>query len=313
MKSFLMKNGVISAVGITAYLAGRFSERWKNSDESLSLFENLPAFPLVGTVSAAVPIPEEKSIEPYAKSGDNVAVRSAQIMKYGFPGLDNVRSFHDFVLSYDQRTRVAHWVFEHLTKDTIKKNKDITRTNCKFTEDRSVHEFFRSTNQDYKGSGFDRGHLAAAGNHRISQQHVDETFFLTNIAPQVGPGFNRDTWNDLEKYVRKLARIHKNVFVCTGPLFLPKKENDGKVYVKYQVLGQNHVAVPTHFFKIVVMENDNNELEMESYVLPNKEIENGTPLHVFQVPPETIERASGLLFFNRISRNKLKRINNKKV
>lgn len=64
-------------------------------------------------------------------------------MKYGFPGLDNVRSFHDYVLSYDQRTRVAHWVFEHLTKDTIKHNKDINRANCKFTEDRSVHEFFR--------------------------------------------------------------------------------------------------------------------------------------------------------------------------
>lgn len=55
------------------------------------------------------------------------------------------------------------------------------------------------------------------------------------------------------------------------------------MYVKYEVLGQNHVAVPTHFFKIVVMENDDNELEMEAYVLPNKEVENGTPLHLFQV------------------------------
>ena len=80
----------------------------------------------------------------------------------------------------------------------------------------------RSTNQDYKGSGFDRGHLAAAGNHRISQKHIDETFFLTNIAPQVGAGFNRDIWNDLEKYVRKLARIHRNVYICTGPLYLPR-------------------------------------------------------------------------------------------
>lgn len=79
----------------------------------------------------------------------------------------------------------------------------------------------RSTNQDYKRSGYDRGHLAAAGNHRVCQEHVDETFYLTNIAPQVGPGFNRDAWNDLEKYVRKLARIHNNVYVCTGPLFLP--------------------------------------------------------------------------------------------
>lgn len=64
-------------------------------------------------------------------------------MKYGFPGLDNVRSFQDFILSYDQRNRVAHWVFEHLTKDTIKRNKDINRANCTFKEDPSVHIFFR--------------------------------------------------------------------------------------------------------------------------------------------------------------------------
>lgn len=81
MKSFLFKNGAISVVGITAYLAGKFSDRWKNPDESSLLFRNLPAFPLVGTVSAAVPIPEEKNIQPYFKSGDNVAARSAQVIE----------------------------------------------------------------------------------------------------------------------------------------------------------------------------------------------------------------------------------------
>lgn len=46
--------------------------------------------------------------------------------------------------------------------------------------------FIRSLNSDYKGSGFDRGHLAAAGNHKASQKHCEDTFFLTNMAPQVG-------------------------------------------------------------------------------------------------------------------------------
>lgn len=53
--------------------------------------------------------------------------------------------------------------------------------------------------------------------------------------------------------------------------------------MKYEVIGASNVAVPTHFFKVVVMENDNNEFEMEAYVMPNKPIEEGTPLHVFQV------------------------------
>jgi len=80
----------------------------------------------------------------------------------------------------------------------------------------------RSLNSDFRGSGFDRGHLAAAGNHRICQKHVDQTFLLSNIAPQVGVGFNRHSWNRLEKYVRKLTKTYKNVYVCTGPLYLPR-------------------------------------------------------------------------------------------
>lgn len=83
-------------------------------------------------------------------------------------------------------------------------------------------DLYRARNHDYKQSGFDRGHLAAAGNHRLCQEYADETFVLSNIAPQVGAGFNRDAWNNLEKYVRKLARMHKNVYVCTGPLYLPR-------------------------------------------------------------------------------------------
>ena len=64
-----------------------------------------------------------------------------------------------------------------------------------------------------------------------------------------------------------------------------RKEDDGKTYVKYQVIGSNTVAVPTHFFKIIVGETDSNILDMEAYVMPNQPIEDNTPLTVFQVGP----------------------------
>lgn len=234
-------------------------------------------------------------------------------MKYGFPGFDNIRSFDDYVLSYDRRNRVAHWVFEHLTTENVRHNDEVDRSKCDFVEDDSVHEMFRSQNTDYKYSGFDRGHLAAAGNHKHSQRHLEETFRLSNMAPQVGKGFNRDAWNKLERYVRKLTKQHPHVYVCTGPLYLPKKEADGKTYVKYQVIGTNHVAVPTHFYKVVVMETTDKTLEMEAYVMPNAVIDDETPIQVFQVPPESVERSAGLLFFDRISRKQLTKINGKKV
>ena len=80
------------------------------------------------------------------------------------------------------------------------------RTKSEFREDTSIHPYFRSKNTDYKYSGFDRGHIAAAGNHQSHQTLMDETFLLSNMAPQVGRGFNRDKWEHLERYVRKLTK-----------------------------------------------------------------------------------------------------------
>lgn len=151
------------------------------------------------------------------------------------------------------------------------------------------------------------------------------------MAPQVGVGFNRDSWNRLERHVRKLTKSYENVYCCTGPLYLPKKEVDGKNYVKYEVIGTNHVAVPTHFFKVVVCETTSGEFHMESYVMPNQFIDDNVPLTSFQVctfylnwyrnltyqvalqvPPESIERASGLLFFDNLARKQIAKINGKK-
>lgn len=78
------------------------------------------------------------------------------------------------------------------------------------------------------------------------------------------------------------------------------------MYVKYQVIGKNHVAVPTHFFKVVILENQRGEVELRSYVMPNMPVDDKIPLERFLVPIESIERASGLLFVPNI----MKRTNN---
>lgn len=98
--------------------------------------------PIFGTVSAAAPITSsnlpEKSFPDALKLN-----RTSQIMKYGFPGLDNVRSYSDYVLSYDRRNKVAHWVFEHLTAEGVQSSKDVDRSKCDFKPDESIHPFFR--------------------------------------------------------------------------------------------------------------------------------------------------------------------------
>ncbi|XP_060927732.1 endonuclease G, mitochondrial isoform X1 [Limanda limanda] len=266
-----------------------------------------------------LPVPSVLASELTVSPGASVAV-----MKYGFPSLANIKTRESYVTSYDPRTRTASWVIERLNPASLSGSSN--RKDCEFRADDSVHVFHRSTNDDYRGSGFDRGHLAAAANHKWSQKAMDDTFYLSNVAPQVkhththththtrthththtlsyslcvcaqNPHLNQKTWNNLEKLCRSLTKRYLNVYVCSGPLYLPRQEADGKLYVRYQVIGQNHVAVPTHFFKVLILEQaDGRGVELRSYVLPNEPIDEKVPLERFLVPIETIERASGLLF-----------------
>ena len=65
--------------------------------------------------------------------------------------------------------------------------------------------------------------------------------------------------------------------------FVFRNEADGKRYIKYQVIGINEVAVPTHFFKVIVMESENGEYHLKSFVMPNAVIDDAVPLHAFYV------------------------------
>ena len=56
---------------------------------------------------------------------------------------------------------------------------------------------------------------------RAHRQWMSDTFFLSNVSPQ-NPHFNRNAWNNLEKYTRSLVHHYDNVFVCTGPLYVPR-------------------------------------------------------------------------------------------
>lgn len=248
----------------------------------------------------------------FKRKGGNMGIIS-EVMKYGYPRQADIRYYQDYVLSYDTKNKTAYWSLEHLTRESVTPNDNVDRKKSTFSTDKSIHPFFQSENSDYKGSTYDRGHLASAGNHQISQIYCDETFFLTNVSPQVGVGFNRDSWRRLEYYIRDLTKTYPHIYCCTGPLYLPKKENDGKMYVKYQVVGANNVAVPTHFYKIFVGETSNGKLNLEAYIMPNEVISNDTPLKNFQVSPETVEKSSGLLFFDKIDRKQLYQVNGKKI
>lgn len=152
----LNRLAAISGISLTGFLAGISYERYRTSNilekcsdpyliyasERFKKILALPALPIFGTVSAATPFVPD-TINEKSPEAINVPNRVSQIMKYGFPGLDNVRSYSDYVLSYDRRNRVAHWVFEHLTPEGVKSNPTVDRSKCDFKPDESIHPFFR--------------------------------------------------------------------------------------------------------------------------------------------------------------------------
>jgi len=139
----------------------------------------------------------------------------------GFEDLLRVRS--GYVASYDARTRTPRWVLERITAESCAGVG--TRKKSRFVEDDEVDGAHAAKLSDYRGSGYDRGHLAAAAGHKNTQRAMDDTFSLLNVCPQVGDGFNRDYWARLEQFTRELATTHSkaggDVLVATGPLFLP--------------------------------------------------------------------------------------------
>jgi len=217
-----------------------------------------------------------------------------------------LRAFQDFVVAFDPRTRNPLWALERITRDSTRGPGD--RAGASFREDRDIPSRFRNKLSDFQQSGFDRGHLVPAATHRGSQRALEETFFLSNISPQVGKGFNRDYWARFEHFVKGLARGSTEVFVVTGPLFVPRREGalggaGGGWRADYALLGAppELVAVPTHFFKVVLVDPGPGELDaapaVGAFVMPNEKIDPKRPLSDFVVPVGALEAAAGLEFF----------------
>ncbi|EIE23808.1 DNA/RNA non-specific endonuclease, partial [Coccomyxa subellipsoidea C-169] len=221
-------------------------------------------------------------------------------LKYGLPSSEGLRFFKNFVLSFDSRTRNPRWVLEHITR--AQTQGEGNRKNVEFYEDKSLDQRFRSRLSDFKESGFDRGHMAPAANHKETADTMLETFVLSNTSPQVGRGFNRDYWARFERFVNLLTRTCDDVYVVTGPLFLPSKTPLG-YFMQHPMIGQppRMVAVPTHFFKVVLAERatatpdegSGTEAIMGAFVLPNALLQADVPLTAFSVPLEALEEAAG--------------------
>jgi endonuclease G len=305
-KTTLAIIAAVSAATGAGITAAMYSTR---SEKKLQAAQSSTAVSATSTTSVPAPVPG-----PLPLSAKDIIppVDPAGLFQYGFPGpVADLATRPALISSFDRRLRNPSWVAEHITAASLA-SPDGDRKHSIFLEDPAVPEKFRGKLKDYFRSGYDRGHQVPAADAKWSQSAMNDTFFLTNMCPQVGEGFNRDYWAHFEDFCRRLTQKYPSVRIVTGPLYLPKRDQtDGKWRVSYEVIGNPpNIAVPTHFYKVIFAEDGTTTgpVAVGAFVLPNAAIPNDKPITDFEVPVEAVERASGLEFATKLPVQRRKRL-----
>lgn len=184
---------------------------------------------------------------------------------------------------YNEKHEQASWVAYELTKEET--TKAFERTN-RFRPDPSVSTL-TANNADYASSGYDRGHLAPAADMGWSSTAMFESFYYSNMSPQV-PGFNRGIWKKLEERVRTWAIENNSLMVVTGPVL-----SKG-----LKTIGADRVSVPERYYK-VILDNHEPGIKAIAFLIPNASQSIG--LQSFVVSIDSVESVTGIDFFPNIS------------
>ena len=199
-----------------------------------------------------------------------------------YPGGELIRHDH-FLLGYSEPHEQAAWVAysllpAHLTYED--------RERPYFVEDPKVTT--KSADwRNYRGSGYDRGHLCPAGDRRYSESAYNQTFYTSNISPQ-DPEFNAGIWNDLELQVRRGCKRYGPLYVITGGVL-----EDG-----LEGIGDEDVRVPRSFYKVVIR-GSGKDLRVMGFLMPNRP--GRDRISEYSVPLDRIEALTGLDFFPGLS------------
>jgi endonuclease G len=190
-----------------------------------------------------------------------------------------------FLLSYDEEWEQAEWVAYVLERKNLQQ--EWTERPRDFRSDPNVREG-SATDNDYRGSGYDRGHLAPFADFAWNRELAEKTFFLSNISPQARQ-FNQGVWRELEELTRDWANRFKRLYVVTGPVMTEEP--------KGTIGRSNRVAVPAAYFK-VLLDLDDPEQKGIGFVIPNQI--SFDPLYDYAMSIDEVEAITGLNFFSEL-------------
>lgn len=272
-------NDVTTSIGVEKAFSYAIDGAEKVKDEIVSQAENVS--PYIDKVKDKISGNKNEESLP----AGSVPKLNLEIPKYTSTSTHDEIILHrtGYTVSYNTFYKTPNWVAWELTREETKGNEGRTD---KFVPDPDLPEP-RVQHSDYTRSGYDRGHMAPAADMKWSKKAMKESFYMSNICPQVG-NLNRGDWNDLEEECRKWAGKYGTVYIACGPIFdstSPKR------------IGKNKVGVPDRFFKVVLIYNRKNPMAM-GFLFRNKA--NSQDLKKYMVTVDSIEEITGLDFFSKL-------------
>ncbi|MFY2658662.1 DNA/RNA non-specific endonuclease [Achromobacter xylosoxidans] len=186
------------------------------------------------------------------------------------PGKLRALCFDGFAVLHSGEAKTPVYVAEFISRESLRDAKGQKRTN-RFYEEARLPASERARLADYRGSGYDRGHMAAAG-QRNTPESMAQSFSLANMVPQA-PENNQGAWRArVEEPTRKYAaRSVAGIYVITGPIHSPP----------VATIGAGKVWVPSKLFKLVY---DPQSRRAWAYLVDNTDTAKvGTPLSYDQL------------------------------
>jgi endonuclease G, mitochondrial len=192
------------------------------------------------------------------------------------PGTPLCRSGYAVLHSPVYKTPI--YVAERL--EAINLDGPIARTDD-FRADPELPPGERSELVDYRGSGYDRGHMAPAADFTTDAARMSQSFLLSNMIPQNG-SLNSGWWDSLERATRACAKTLGTVYVLSGPIYSDP----------VATIGPGKAGVPSNLFKIIADGGGNSK----AFIVPNAAVKPGfTP---YRVTVAAVEAVTELNFFS---------------
>ena len=246
----------------------RLPERYKVKSRNILL-------PLLLALLTAV----DGSAVPPVKSP---AERSVNLL-LGIPSeSDQMIDRSGFALGYSKSRRQALWVSYILTAEHLN-SPQVKRSN-KFRPD-PLLKFTPVRPQQYNRTGFDRGHLAPASDMTYSRETMEQSFYMTNISPQL-PACNRGIWKRIETQIRAWARQESRLYVITGPVFTGES----------RFMKNTDISIPDAFYKVAL--DMTPPMKMIAFIVPNRASKK--PVRSFVVTVDEVEAITGMNFFSNL-------------